>query len=548
LEAYVKLVSTDEMSAIEKEADANGLPYSEMMENAGSGLAKTVVDKFGSMKEMGVLGLVGSGNNGGDTLVALALMADWGWNATAYIVRTRPKDDPLIERLADSGGKILDSAEDKKFKNLKSSLTEHGILLDGILGTGIKLPLRGSVKDTLEFTKKALNRMAQRPSIVAVDCPSGVDSDTGEASPECLAADLTVTMAAVKHGLLEFPANDLLGELVLVGIGLEDQDNRSKTWRGINRIVVDEQWVRSKLPIRGRDAHKGTFGTAFIIAGSVNYTGAVLLSGEAAYRTGVGLVTLGVPSILHRALAGHIPEATWILLPHEMGVISESAAEIVIENIGKASAMLLGPGFGLDDATRNFMKDLFDPSKPSGRMGIGFVTSTTEIESSERSKLPPLVIDADGLKILAKIADWPEKLPPKVIMTPHPGEMAELTGLKVSEIQAERISIAENYASKWGHIVVLKGANTVVSEPGGRTAVVPIATPALSTAGSGDVLAGIIVGLRAQGVGGFESAVSGAWIHAQCGLVSAATFGTNRSVIAGDLLSSLVNVFQILEK
>lgn len=547
-EAHVKLVSTEEMLSVEKEADANGLTYSEMMENAGSGLAKTIVEKFASLKERGVLGLVGSGNNGGDTLVALALMSEWGWKATAYIVRARPKDDPLMERLIATGGKILDSAEDKKFKNLKSSLAEHGILMDGILGTGIKLPLRGSVKETLEFTKKAINRMEQRPSIVAVDCPSGVDSDTGDASPDCLTADLTVTMAAVKRGLLEFPANNLLGELVLVGIGLEDQDDRSKTWQGINRVVVDEGWVRSRLPIRERNAHKGTFGTALIIAGSVNYTGAVLLSGEAAYRAGVGLVTLGVPSLLHGALAGHIPEATWILLPHEMGVIAEGAAEIVIENIGKASAMLLGPGFGLEDTTRNFMEDLFDPTRHGGRIGIGFITSTTEFGSSEKIDLPPMVIDADGLKALAKIADWPEKLPPKVILTPHPGEMAELTGLKVSEIQAARISIAENYASKWGHIIVLKGANTVVSEPGGRTAVVPIATPALSTAGSGDVLAGIIVGLRAQGVGGFESAVSGAWIHAQSGLRAANTFGTDRSVLAGDLLSSLVDVFRTLEK
>jgi hydroxyethylthiazole kinase-like uncharacterized protein yjeF len=544
----VKLVSTEEMLSVEREADANGLTYSEMMENAGSGLAKTIADKFASLKDMGVLGLVGSGNNGGDTLVALAIMSEWGWKASAYIVRTRPKDDPLIERLVSRGGMILDSADDKKFKNLKSALAEHGILMDGILGTGIKLPLRGSVKETLEFTKKAINRMDQRPNIVAVDCPSGVDSDTGEASPECLPADLTVTMAAVKRGLLEFPANNLLGELILVGIGLEDQDYRSKTWQGISRMVVDEEWVRSKLPIRERHAHKGTFGTAFIIAGSVNYTGAVLLSGQAAYRAGVGLVTLGVPSLLHGALAGHIPEATWILLPHEMGVIAEGAAEVVIENLGKATAMLLGPGFGLEDTTRNFLEDLFDPSRHGGRMGIGFVTSTTGFESSEKIELPPLVIDADGLKALAKIADWPKKLPPNVILTPHPGEMAELTGLTVSEIQAARVSIAENYASKWGHIIVLKGANTVISEPGGRTAVVPIATPALSTAGSGDVLAGIIVGLRAQGVEGFESAAIGAWIHAQCGLKSADTLGTDRSVIAGDLLSSLAEVFQILEK
>jgi NAD(P)H-hydrate epimerase len=543
----VKLVSTKEMLAVEKEADANGLPYSEMMENAGSGLAETIEVNYSSFKSLGILGLVGSGNNGGDTLVALDLLSEWGWKATAYIVRARPKNDLLMERLISSGGVVLDAAEDKKFKQLKSALAEHGILMDGILGTGIKLPLRGTVKDVLRFTKKTLSRISPKPLVVAVDCPSGVDSDTGETSPDSLAADLTVTMAAIKRGLLEFPANDLLGDLVLVGIGLHDQDKRSKTWQALKREVVDEEWVQSTLPKRGRDAHKGTFGTAFIISGSVNYTGAVLLSGKAAYRAGAGLVTLGVPSPLHNILAGHIPEATWLLLPHEMGVIADSAAEVVFENLGKASAMLLGPGFGLEDTTRNFMEDLFNPSTSGGKSGIGFITSASESPGSGKPELPPLVIDADGLKLLAALPDWAEKINGKAILTPHPGEMAELTGLKVREIQAERISIAEKYANEWGHIVVLKGANTVVAEPDGRTSVIPVASAALSSAGSGDVLAGIIVGFRAQGLGGYESAVSGAWIHAQSGLKSAEYLGTNRSVIAGDLLTSMVDVIHELE-
>ncbi len=543
----MKLVSTKEMLAVEKEADANGLPYSEMMENAGSGLAETIEVNYSSFKSLGILGLVGSGNNGGDTLVALDLLSEWGWKATAYIVRARPKNDLLMERLISSGGVVLDAAEDKKFKQLKSALAEHGILMDGILGTGIKLPLRGTVKDVLRFTKKTLSRISPKPLVVAVDCPSGVDSDTGETSPDSLAADLTVTMAAIKRGLLEFPANDLLGDLVLVGIGLHDQDKRSKTWQALKREVVDEEWVQSTLPKRGRDAHKGTFGTAFIISGSVNYTGAVLLSGKAAYRAGAGLVTLGVPSPLHNILAGHIPEATWLLLPHEMGVIADSAAEVVFENLGKASAMLLGPGFGLEDTTRNFMEDLFNPSTSGGKSGIGFITSASESPGSGKPELPPLVIDADGLKLLAALPDWAEKINGKAILTPHPGEMAELTGLKVREIQAERISIAEKYANEWGHIVVLKGANTVVAEPDGRTSVIPVASAALSSAGSGDVLAGIIVGFRAQGLGGYESAVSGAWIHAQSGLKSAEYLGTNRSVIAGDLLTSMVDVIHELE-
>jgi NAD(P)H-hydrate epimerase len=547
MEGEMKYVSTAEMQVVEKEADANGLSYEIMMENAGIGLAEHVAAKYNYLKDGGVLGLVGSGNNGGDTLVALAKMAEWGWKTTAYIVRDRPRDDPLIKRLESGGGEILEASGDPKFKKLKSELANHAILMDGVLGTGIKLPLQGKVSEALGVSKKILSKIAEKPVVVAVDCPSGVDCDTGETSPDSLVADITVTMAAVKRGLLEFPANDFIGELQIVGIGLEEDDQRSQTWQGIQRRVASSDWVRKTLPQRKRDAHKGTFGTAMIVAGSVNYTGAVLLAGKAAYRAGVGLVTLGVPAPLHSSLAGHIPEATWLLLPHEMGVIAESAAEVVLENLEKVSALLLGPGFGLEDTTKDFLIDLLSSSPRSGKTSIGFVAAANKGTASEIQELPPLVIDADGLKLLAKIPDWASKLPQPAVLTPHPGEMSVLTDLEVSEIQSARVETTEKFAHEWGHVVVLKGANTVIAEPGGRTSLIPVASPALARAGSGDVLAGIIVGLRGQGLEAYEAAVSGSWIHAQSGIRSGEILGTNTSVVAGDLLASMIGVIQELE-
>ncbi len=544
----MKYVSVAEMQAVEKEADANGLSYETMMKHAGLGLAELVAAKYNYLKDGGVLGLAGSGNNGGDTLVALAKMAEWGWKATVYIVQNRPDDDPLVKRLKSSGGEILEASGDPGFKKLKSELTDHAILMDGVLGTGIKLPLRGKVGGVLGATKRILGQTAEKPVVVAVDCPSGVNCDTGETSPESLVADMTVTMAAVKRGLLEFPANNLIGELRLVGIGLEDDDQRSQTWQGIQRRVASPDWVRKTLPQRQRDAHKGTFGTAMIVAGSVNYTGAVLLAGKAAYRVGVGLVTLGVPAPLHSALAGQIPEATWLLLPHEMGVIADGAAEVVIENLEKVSAILLGPGFGLEDTTKNFLINLLFAIPHGGKTSIGFVAPANKETAGEKQELPPLVIDADGLKLLARIPDWASKLPQPAVLTPHPGEMSVLTDLEVSEIQSTRVETAEKYAHEWGHVVVLKGANTVIAEPGGRTSLIPVASPALARAGSGDVLAGIIAGLRAQGLEAYEAAVSGSWIHAQSGIKSGETLGTNTSVVAGDLLASMVRVIQELER
>lgn len=543
----MKLVSTAEMQKVEREADANGLTYAMMMEQAGLGLAEQVLASYLSLKEGGILGLVGSGNNGGDTLVALARLAEEGWAATAYIARSRPGDDPLIERLTAAGGIIVDGAADTKFSQLKSLVSEKAIIMDGILGTGIKLPLRGKVKGVLGRVQKTLDQMAEKPVVVAVDCPSGVDCDTGDAAGECLPADMTVTMAAAKQGLFRFPANNLVGELRLVGIGLEEDDKRSPSWQKIRRRVVDPELVKERLPSRGRDAHKGTFGTALIIAGSINFTGAALLAGKAAYRAGVGLVTMGVPAPLHSALAGQFPEGTWLLLPHEMGVIANGAAEVVLENLGNASAMLLGPGFGQEDTTRNFIAKLLSVTPAAKQTRIGFVASVKEEEPGERETLPPLVIDADGLKLLSELEDWPQLIEHTAVLTPHPGEMAVLSGLEVKDIQGERLAVAEEYAKKWGHVLVLKGANTVVAEPGGKTALIPVASPALARAGTGDVLAGIITGLRAQGLEAYEAAFCGAWIHARSGLLAARMLGTSRSVLAGDLIDAIPAVIQELE-
>jgi NAD(P)H-hydrate epimerase len=420
--------------------------------------------------------------------------------------------------------------------------------MDGILGTGISLPLRGSAQDVLGLVKKTLSNLEPEPWIVAVDCPSGVDCDSGAAADECLPADLTVTMAAVKQGLLRFPANDLVGDLQLVGIGLKHDDKRSPAWQSLKRCVLTGEIVRDMLPVRARDSHKGTFGTAMIISGSVNYTGAALLAGQAAYRVGTGLVTMGVPSLLHSALAGEFPEGTWLLLPHELGVIDAAAAEIVRENLGNASAILVGPGFGMEDTTKNFIRKLFSSQQLTKKARIGFVSTADAEPTPDLSELPPAVIDADGLKLLSQIDGWHELIDQRAVLTPHPGEMSVMTGLDVKEIQSDRIGIAEKYAQAWGHVVVLKGAHTVIADPEGDTAVLPVADPSLARAGSGDVLAGAITGLRAQGLGAFEAAVCGCWIHAHSGLFAAQMLGTSSSVIAGDLINAIPDVFHSLNR
>ena len=538
----MKLVTVSQMQAIEKEADASGLTYDQMMENAGQGLADILFDLFEQDVETEVVGLVGPGNNGGDTLVALSRLARQGWKAKAYLVK-RKKDD-LVKRFADAGGEVLSG--ESAFEKLAEAIGNADVLLDGVLGTGAKLPLKKDVAEFLAEVNDILDGLEEALLVVAVDCPSGVDCDTGEVADEAIGADLTVTMAAVKQGLLKLPAYEYVGDLQVVDIGLP---NDLPSWKNLNLDVAEADLVAALLPDRPLESHKGTFGTALIAAGSINYTGAAVLAGEAAYRIGAGLVTLAVPASLHVTLAGQLPEATWVLLPHEMGVISAAAAEVLAKNFERATALLIGPGFGSENPTREFIENLIEGkySAKKNLQRIGFVHQEAEKAEANKTKLPPLVIDADGLKFLAQIKDWHTKIPAPAVLTPHPGEMAVLTDLTKESINESRQEIASQYAKTWGHVVVLKGAFTVVASPDGRATVIPVATPALARAGTGDVLAGLIVGLRAQGLDAYEAAVAGAWIHAQAGLYAADDLGTTASVLAGDVLNSVPDVLSDLE-
>ncbi|MGB7116940.1 MAG: NAD(P)H-hydrate dehydratase [Anaerolineales bacterium] len=541
----MKLVTVAEMISIEREANAQGLTYETMMENAGRGLAETILEEYCDSKDGGILGLVGSGNNGGDTLVALSYLAEKGWQASAYIVRPRPADDVLMQRLIRAGGVIHEIGEDKNLSGLIKTMQDHAILLDGVLGTGIRLPLKPNLAEILDFIRIEIQNEPKPPIVVAVDCPSGVDCDSGETAPECIPANLTVTMAAIKSGLMKFPAFNLLGDLRVIGIGLPDEGKGLVTWKAVNCIVPEFEWVRQYMPPRPLDAHKGTFGTLLVVAGSINYTGAALLAGQAAFRSGAGLVTLAIPAPLHTSLSGQFPEATWLPLPHEGGVIASEASDIVLSNLERATALLVGPGFGLEGTTGEFLSRLLD-------VNIGLNSkldakkSNASTSSDYKAKLPPLVIDADGLKLLAKIPSWWSYLPKQTVLTPHPGEMSVLTGLSTQDIQSDRLDIARDFSRKWGHILVLKGAFTVISAPDSQAAVIPVATPALARAGTGDVLSGLIAGLRAQGVDGFQAAVAGAWIHAQAGLLAAETIGNSASVLAGDVCDASVDVISAL--
>lgn len=512
----MKLVTVAEMRQIEAEADSCGWTYAQMMERAGLELAKVVHGYERWPESPTVTGLVGTGNNGGDTLVALAALAGWGWKANAYLVQPRKDDDPLVQRLLAAGGQVIEANRDADFALLDHYLDAADIVLDGVLGTGCKLPLRPEAA-------RVLGRARQAPGlrVVAVDCPSGVDCDSGEAAEECLPAELTVCMAAAKVGLVKLPAFSLTGHIRTVEIGLPEG---LEAWGGVRRELVDEESVRGLLPERPLDGHKGTFGTLVVAGGCLNYPGAPLLAGKAAARMGVGLVREAVAEPLLGLLAPQFVEAVWTLLPHQQGTLCGLAAAALRETLPRAGqgALLVGPGLGLADCTTDFVRNLL----------------------ADPSELPPMVVDADGLKHLARISGWEAMLPPETVLTPHPGEMAVLTAMNTAAIQAERLEIALAHARQWGHVMVLKGAFSVVAAPDGRVGVIPAATTALAHAGTGDVLAGMIASLRAQGVPAYESALGGAYLHALAGQEAERMIGHPASVLAGDVIEALPGVLK----
>ncbi|MCZ7545062.1 MAG: NAD(P)H-hydrate dehydratase [Anaerolineae bacterium] len=297
--------------------------------------------------------------------------------------------------------------------------------------------------------------------------------------------------------------------------------------------------MRRLLPARPADGHKNTFGKALVVAGSTNYVGAAALAAMSAYRVGVGWVTVAAPSPVVPMLAPRVTEATWLYLPHDMGVLAPQAATVLHTEMTPYSAMLLGPGWGQEKPTEDFLKALLRLAGPKVKRGMGFVLTEAPGEAPQDPTLPPLVIDADGLNLLAKLDDWPSLLPGGSILTPHPGEMSRLCGIDQEEVNADRIGLAQARAAAWKCVVVLKGAHTVVAAPDGRVAVMPFATSALATAGTGDVLAGAILGFRAQGLEPFDAAVAGAYVHGLAGVEAEEEMLTPASVTAGDVRDRL---------
>jgi len=519
----MKIVTADQMQGIENQAVARGISLEMLMENAGRAVATQVSQVLPSVIGKRVLVLVGPGNNGGDGLVAGRYLRDWGAKVDICLCAPRAQNDKNLKSAIQRGIPIIHAYEGGNLAEFGIAISSADVIIDALFGIGKIRPIEGIFKEVLQKVSLVKGRKS-KPVLVAVDLPSGLNSDTGEVDPSCPYADITVTFGFPKVGLFNFPGAEKVGKLIIADIGIP-QDLA----QDINIELITEQWVREALPQRPLNAHKGSFGKVLVVAGSINYIGAAYLACMGAARVGAGLVTLATASSLQPILASKLTEITYIPLPEaKTGVLGSKAISTLQLELGNYDVLLLGCGLGQHPETVEFIKSLLT-------------------DSSQLSAVSCLILDADAVNTLAQIPEWWRKLRRDAILTPHPGEMARLLGISAKEVQESRLSITQRSAREWGKTVVLKGANTIVAVPSEAAKVNNAANPALASAGTGDVLSGVIAGLAAQGLSLFHAAACGVYLHSRAGGIVAEELG-DAGVIATDLLPALPRVIKALKE
>ena len=507
----MKIVTADQMRQIEDRSEASGVCKDALMERAGLESARYIRRLRAPLFGVPVVVLVGPGNNGGDGLVIARHLHRWGARVTAYISRDRRAPDPKLDIVNSLDIPVIASSDDAGLAQLRALLDRAHVVVDAVLGIGRIRPLEGTVRDILLMLA---DKKTKRPdtTIVAIDVPSGMDADSGNADPACPAVDITLAMGYPKVGHYAYQAAARIGAPDVVEIGLPDGLDED-----VPLSLMTDSNMCPLLPLRSPDAHKGSFGKTMVVAGSRNYIGAAYLAGSAATRSGSGLVTIALPASIQTAVASKAIEPTYLPLAESSpGVAKPSTASDVTDALDGYNSLLVGCGMGQTADTRAFIEAILH----------------------SRAPLPPTVIDADGLNALATTPQWWERLEDTTILTPHPGEMARLTSMSTRDVQADRIGVATESAARWNKVVALKGAHTVVAYPDGHAMLSPFANPGLATAGTGDVLAGSIAGLLSQGASPENAAALGVYLHGLAGERVRGRLG-DTGMVASDLLPEL---------
>jgi ADP-dependent NAD(P)H-hydrate dehydratase / NAD(P)H-hydrate epimerase len=507
----MKVLTSAEMRRIDhKTIEEIGIPGAVLMENAGIRIFKALLSAFPFPETEKIVIVAGKGNNGGDGLVVARHL--WNRGARPVVLLAAAKDEirgdaALNLKIAlNAGIKIKEVASAGAWKREKRALAGATVIVDALFGTGLVRPLEGFYAAVV----KDIN--ASDAFKLAVDIPSGLSSDSAVLIGPCVHADMTVTLAAPKIAHVFSPAVECVGDLVIAPIGIppllfDDPELKLE--------MTDPGDVLPFFPGRLKEAHKGSYGHVLVIAGSLGKTGAAILAGRAALKMGAGLVTVATPSgclpLVARGMAELMTEP---LAETPEKTIAAEAVPRALELLKGKTALVLGPGISTRPRTAAFVKNLL----PQVRI--------------------PMVIDADGLNIVATDPTILNSLKAKAVLTPHPGEFGRLAGLTTREVLADRVGLARAFARRHGVYLVLKGHRTLTAGPDGMVTVNPTGNPGMATGGSGDVLSGMIAAQIAQEKQVRGSVVSAVFAHGLAGDVAAGHLG-ERALIAGDIIRFL---------
>ncbi len=511
----MKVANAEQMRALDREAiEGYKIPGIVLMENAALGVVRCMEERYGLLGDRSVLVFCGKGNNGGDGMAVARHLVNRGAK-----VRTVLLGDPKSLR-GDAATNFTICEEMKipvrpvttsrNFGGITSYLKKADLVLDAILGTGIVPPVRGLVEQAV----RRINR-AKKP-VISVDLPTGLSADSSEVLGEVVQAELTVTFGLPKISLAQYPSLASAGEVRVADISLPAE----LVQRSNISVEIMEEEVLRTLPLRRQDMHKGEGGRVLLVAGSKEMPGAAVMAALSSFRIGAGGVYAAVPEGIRRFFHKQLMEGVLVPLPDAAkDYLSLSVLPEILRAARGKNVAVVGPGIGLDPETGEMVRSLIQKIRI------------------------PVVLDADGINHVARDLDSLKKARAAVILTPHPGEMARLTGASERELKTQRVDLAREFAGKFGVILVLKGARTVIAEPKGRVWINPTGNPGMATAGTGDVLTGMIAGLVAQGMKPLQAALLGVYLHGCCGDRAASRIG-ERGLLSRDLIREIPGVLK----
>ncbi|MGD0545319.1 MAG: NAD(P)H-hydrate dehydratase [Candidatus Acidiferrales bacterium] len=520
----MKILTAAEMKEVDRlTTERAGIRSSVLMDHAGGSVAQFIRQRFPNLARRLIFVFCGKGNNGGDGLVAALQLLGEGAKTEVILFadpnELRGEAADNLRRWENAPGELHVVRSSTEWSKWKSRIAECDILVDALLGTGARGAVEGLLRDAIE----SVNGREARCPVVAVDIPSGLHADTGEVQGAAIVADYTVTFTAPKVGMFQREAQRYLGELVVRDIG-SPADLISEVGHGSLRWSEPGEFAQFAKR-RKADGNKGDYGHALIVAGSVGKSGAAVLASWSALRTGAGLVTVATPEPVLPIVAAHTPEImTEPLAATEAGTVSLRSLEYgKFEAILKGKRALgMGPGLTTQDETQQFIRKI-----------VG-----------KRNSIP-LILDADGLNAFAGRAGELKNAEGMIAVTPHPGEMARLTGLKTDAVQARRLELALESAAAWNAYVILKGHTTIVAAPAGNAFINSTGNPGMGTGGTGDVLTGMLSALTAQfGTENWERVLAfGVYLHGLAGDIAYADFD-EAPLMAGDLVRAIPRAYQ----